>query len=49
MTLQGSALPAKVSDETLTLWFEPSTAVTTYEGSCNRLRGIEIPQTYAWP
>jgi len=48
MTLQRSASPAKVSDETLTLCFEPNTAVTTYESSCNRLRGLEIPQTYAW-
>lgn len=29
------------------LWFDPSTAETTYEGSYNQLRGIEMSQAYA--
>ncbi|UDY22546.1 cytochrome b [Nocardioides sp. Kera G14] len=31
----------------LTLWFQPSMAETTYQGSYNQLRGIEMSQAYA--
>src|ERR1041384_784833 len=31
----------------LTLWFQPSMAETTYEGSYDQLRGIQMSQAYA--